>query len=364
MAAELSLHLTRNGRSDEAKRALLIAEAATEDTDPPVQLRHLLLSARGAFLESRDRHPEAVEVFQRAVTLARSELGEDHPVVARLLGNLSIGQQGMLRFDEAMQTLDAAIDLTGQIYGLEHPRMAALLAERATTLVSSGRAKEAIRDFEKSIELHAKASGPFAPSTVRVIANLATAMLSTPEARDLDHRDQVFEEVRVLLQPVADRLEAEGRIDERGTTVLWDNLGGVLVKQGRVDEGIKLVGRAVANVEQSHGPNSIRLVAPLSKLTSAYRTAGRYDDARRVVERAIQVADPERVRPSDRARLRLLQGEVEESSGHPDKARRAFEAGRDIAAAANAQGLVDAADLRLGRLPRQRSRKAETNGGR
>ncbi|MEM7160201.1 MAG: serine/threonine-protein kinase [Myxococcota bacterium] len=345
VAARLSVVLSGLTRVDEADRVLLLAEAAVEGREPPVRLRLLLASARMASHQQREDYEAGAAEGMRAVALAREELGDEHPTTINFLDNLSSPLRRLQRYDEAMAVVTEAIEINERVYGPEHPSMAKLLDGRGTVQLAMRQPEDAAASFRESLRLHRRYAGPAAPPTVRVASNLGSALLS--QTWDRERREALIEEAGTVLEPIVAALEAEGRTDELGYALLWDNVGALAIKQGRPEDAIEPINRALRDLEVAYGVDSVQLGPALSKLASALAALRRYGEARGAVTRAIAVAVAGGADPANLARVQLQLGMIEKDAGNEVAARKALEASLESARRGGAAEVEDIAARQL-----------------
>jgi len=348
VAADLSLALSQAERPDEADRALLIASAATDERELPVRIRLTLASARIASLEGREHYKQAAEVAGTGVALAEAELGDDHPITARMLDNLGVPLGHLQRYAEALEANARAAEITTRTRGADHPAMARLELSRGVLLFSSGDSGGAVEALRESVRLYRQHAGPAAPPTVNAASNLSSALLSRASDRGSDEGE--LDEAEALLAPIGAQLVEEGRARAKGNELLFQNLGQIMFKRGRHAEGIESMNLALSSIESVYGPESIRLGPGLSQLASGLLSLGRHDEARATLERALTIATAAKTDPANVARLYLLMGMIERAAGRPDAARTALETGRELARGSNATVLVERADKVLAEL--------------
>ena len=348
VAARLSVVLSGLKRADEADRVLLIAQAALEGSDPPVRLRLQLAEARMASHQQREDYEAAAAEGARAIALARAELGDEHPTTVNFLDNLSSPLRRLQRYDDAMAAVTEAIQMNERVFGPDHPSMAKLLDGRGTVQLAMRKPEDAATSFREALRLHRRYAGPAAPPTVRVASNLGSALLF--QTWDPKRRDALVEEASAVLEPIVAALEAEGRVDEPGHALFWDNVGALAIKQGRPEDAIEPITRALRDLEAAYGAGSVQLGPVLSKLASALAALQRHDEARDAVTRAIAVAVARGADPANLARVQLQLGMIEKDAGNVAAAREAFEASLDAARRGGADEVESVAVRKLDEL--------------
>lgn len=347
VAVQLSIALGDRDRPREAERTFRIARIAAEDADPPVGLRLRIAAAEAGVLSNGGRAKEAVGVLKDAVALAEAELGAEHPTTLRMLDNLTVPLGRLGRHDEALVANARAMDIARRVEGERHPTMAGLLESRASILFGSGRVRDSLVPFRTALAIRVE-TAPTASSTVRLTADLSSALLTIAADRGSDGSER--DEALALLEPLAEALEAAGRIDEPGNARLWGNLGSIYMRRDRIEEGRALIQRSVSILEASHGPTSLYLGPGLTQLASAEVKLGAFGQAREHVARARRIAIDNDAGAGNIVRVELLQGMIERDAGEIDEARRILAGAIDRAREAGATTLVERGQRALDEL--------------
>ncbi|TDB82846.1 tetratricopeptide repeat protein [Actinomadura sp. KC216] len=190
------------GRAAEAlpfeQRAVAMAEAAL-DLDHPtdtIRAQRSLSVAIGlgnlaVTLRALGRWAETLPLEQRALAIAESVLGPDHPDVAIGLGNLAATYRALGRAAEAMPLERRALSVAEAALGPNHPDVATRLGNLAATHRALGRAAEALPLFERALAITENVLGPDHPDVATRLGNLAAthrALGRPTEALKLDQR--------------------------------------------------------------------------------------------------------------------------------------------------------------------------------
>ena len=96
-----------------------IATLKTQDPDSPLLASSLNNLAE--LYESQGRYKAAEPLYQKALEMRRSLLGENHPDVATSLNNLAALYYDMKRFDEAEPLMAKALEIRQRLLREQHP---------------------------------------------------------------------------------------------------------------------------------------------------------------------------------------------------------------------------------------------------
>ena len=324
-----------------------VAEGAAGRITPPTAMQLSLASARASVLAGRGTHEDAVSVLEEALRLAESELGETHPSTANMLDALTVPLGKLHRYEDALELNARALAIRRDLEGQGHPAVARLLESRGILQYGKGRPADALQSMREAYAIR-HALAPTAGPTVRLAGNLSSVLMAVAADRGTDEGERA--EVLALLGPLARELESSGHADEPTSGMVFENLGSALMKEGRVEEGLRLIERGVASLEASHGPNSITLGPGLSKLASAELKLDRFEEARTHAKRARSIAIENDAGPANTARVELLLGMIEGEAGNADEARRMFRLAIDRARAADVMPLVERGEQALAAL--------------
>ncbi|NUR27070.1 MAG: tetratricopeptide repeat protein, partial [Catenulispora sp.] len=209
---------------------------------------------------------EELEEPLRVAVAAAVELGE--PEVAGVqLNNLAIVHGALGRFDEAIATFAEAVphyEQAGQAERVAQARMNA-----AITVAQSGRPGEAAERLQASL-----AEIEELPETPLLASMRVSLLLALAEAlRDSGQPKEALQVYPRLLT------EAEAVGDTPRLAIAWGNFGKLHVKDGRPDEGIGSIEKAL-ELHRSIGNHDGEGYA-LWALGEAQAALGRTDDARR-----------------------------------------------------------------------------------
>ncbi|MER5648108.1 FxSxx-COOH system tetratricopeptide repeat protein, partial [Streptosporangium sp. NPDC002524] len=263
---------------DLAQRALAIAETVYGLNHPAVAA--LLGNLAGSFRDL-GRPGEAVPLEQRALAITEAAYGSDHPDVATLLGNLAGSFRALGRPGEAVLLEQRALAISEAAYGSDHPDVATRLSNLAASSRVLGRPDEAVRLFERALAITEAAYGPDHPTVATRLGNLADSFrtLGRPgEAVPLEQRALAIS-------------EAAYGPDHPDVAIRLGNLADSFLALGRPGEGVPLFERALAISEAAYGPDHPDVAIRLGNLAGSLRDLGRPGEAVPLEQRALAIAE-------------------------------------------------------------------------
>jgi tetratricopeptide (TPR) repeat protein len=129
-----------------------------------LDLAHLL-EATGIFLNDQGRYGEAEPLFQQALEICRSQLGEDHPNTASSLNNLAGLYKSQGRYGEAEPLYQQALEIRRSQLGDDHHDTASSLNNLAVLYEFQGRYGEAEPFYLQALSIWFNKLGENNPST-------------------------------------------------------------------------------------------------------------------------------------------------------------------------------------------------------
>ena len=181
----------------------------------------------------------------------------------------------------AVAALEAVERLADARLGASCIEVAALAAERAAALRALGRSTDAETAYRTALARFAPVGGDAHPDAIAVLVSLGALAV---ERGDADPAAAAL-----LLREVLARLDAASPARAE-VAVLWNNLGGVLVKGGDLDAAADAYEQALAR-KDAHGAPPASIVATLVNLGGIQRRRRRPAAAEAAYSRALALLD-------------------------------------------------------------------------
>jgi eukaryotic-like serine/threonine-protein kinase len=161
----------------EAERWMRIAGAAIERTSRPDPVAYSwLLNNSGAVYFLQGRYGEALEYFQRALSLKETSLGPENPDVAISAGNIALTLNALERGNEALEASNRAVRIVRLCLGNSHPRVADQLNNRGEILASLGRLSEALEAYGEARTTYERESGANDPTVAYALTGIGITL--------------------------------------------------------------------------------------------------------------------------------------------------------------------------------------------
>lgn len=279
--ASILHELNRLGEAESLlRRAINISRTAGENGGPTRDYADALNNL-AQVLHDTNRVSEAEELLREALALDESQLGANHPEVARVLSNLALILQSTGRYQEAETYLRRALEIDELTYGPEHPEVAGDLNNYGLLLRASGRLEDAEKVLRQALEIDENIYGP---SHLDVARDLSTLALILTDQGKTD-------EARELIVRAADIHEQCLGSDHPRFAADLNVWGRVRMLQGDMEGAKPLLLRGLEIDEASYGAEHPAVARDLNNLASWYHQAGYLDMAESLMSRAINIYD-------------------------------------------------------------------------
>jgi len=230
-ATLISLEGVKRGHPEAGLALRVPADIALQQLQDQ-QLEALLLQAVGSVLHQSDRHDEALAAQLEALEKYRSVYGQEHTMVAAILGNVGVEYGNLGRIEDARRYLEDAAAMLEGLHGPRHPVLGSVRINLGARLQQAGDARAAHAQYLLAEQVFRVALPPGHPRRLKAMLGLAQTEL----VFDPDRAEERFEEVLAMVRaqkepnlPVmvasynslgrlrrqrGDALSAEGRTDE------------------------------------------------------------------------------------------------------------------------------------------------------
>lgn len=275
-------YLWERGRYREAQavleRALAIATSALGNDHPEVPLS---LSTLGNVHFYRGRYADAQALYERALTIRERAFGPDHPLVATSLNGLASLYKEQGQDDRARPLYERALAIREHALGSEHELVGASLNNLALIHYDQGRYAEAQTLQERALAIRERTLEPDHPDVAASLFNIALVH----EAQDRYAEAEAFHQ-----KALAIRERAFGT-DHPSVATSLDGLATVYGGQGRAREAEELHMRGLEIRERMLGPNHPDVGESLRGLAALHVLEARYGEAERLYERALAIRE-------------------------------------------------------------------------
>ncbi len=361
VAAEAAIVLVRvcgaMGRFDDAHQWVAVAEARMSRLGNPPYLRILLLGSRAFELVYEGDYETAYTISLELVDLLDGD--EFRFERARAMANVALNAFELGRMHEARAVAAEARSIMVSVLGENHAAVGRMFADEGRYAAAAGEVEKGVADMQRAVELLEAAGGPndpYALNTKRTLAHYLSRLGRHDES--LTMLEQTYESTVALYGAVhvrtattgfaladqylmADRPDAAEPIvrdailsltelygaDSPRLAVGAELLGRTLAQQGKAAEARDVVTRALAGLTDATPGERESTVNLSMVLAGLDQEAGRFDDAVRNLERAIDLAKND-ASLADPSMLASLEGRLAFVESERGQAERAVSAAR------------------------------------
>ena len=228
-------------------------------------------------LYNEGKYAEATVVAERALILAESSLGPEHPGTLTSASNLARLYESQNRYDVAEPLYQRALAGRGRVLGPEHGHTLTSVNDLAMLYEAQGRYDEAEPLYKRALSASERVLGLEHPDTLTSVNNLASLYQT-------QHR---YDEAEPLFKRAFAARERVLGGEHPDTLISVNNLGGLYKTQGRYDKAEPLYQRALAGRERVLGPEHPNTLTSINNLARLHEGQGRYEEAEPLYQRAL-----------------------------------------------------------------------------
>lgn len=207
------------------------------------------------------RYQEAEKLYEEALEINRTALGEQHPSFATSL--MSLGQLQLLmgKHASAETLIRRSVELKREMLGPKSPAVAAALTNLGMLHTTTGQYDAAISVLNEAIEIEKAANGQETPGTLNALADVTQRTGNYAEAE------------RQMLRALELRRQASGE-SHPGYAIVLNNLGELYRFTGRYPESRRVWNEALELKRRILGEDHPSVAISLGNLGELHREMG------------------------------------------------------------------------------------------
>jgi|GEM_PF-262904 len=221
----------------------------------------------------------AASHYERALSLRRAELGENHLDTLDAMAKLAELYMHQGRYEKSEPLLVRGLEASRRLLGEEHPTTLDFMSILASLWVQLGRYDEAEPLHAKALDANRRLRGEDHPDTLACMNKLAQQYVTQGR----------YDEAEPLL---VKSLEANRRVlgeDHSDSLVSMTNLAELYTLQGRFDEAESLQTKGLELSRRALGEEHPTTLSYMNNLAELFNQLGRYDEAVPLLEQALEV---------------------------------------------------------------------------
>jgi tetratricopeptide (TPR) repeat protein/predicted Ser/Thr protein kinase len=265
------------GRPDEAlvpHRRAHAARAAAGQAGSPQALFELVSFANA--LSDGDDGQDPADLLTEGLALARVELGDDHPWVARLQTTLARSFYGRGEYEAAEHALRDALVVFERAYGEDSGPVSSVLNGLALVLHSRGEPEQALEVYTRALTYARRHLAPRHGNIGKVLHNIGNV---ERELGQFDASLAHLEEAREIIEAGY----GPGHVD---VAELTDNIADTQRAMGQLEQAIASYDQSIATFTALGADHRHHSIYPLTGRAQAERALGQAEQARASFELA------------------------------------------------------------------------------
>jgi len=278
----LANSVSQSGANEEA--LALIDRALTLDRPRPISGVDLaaLYDRRGQILSPFDTD-RAYESFRRAYELARDVLGEQHRTTIRYRVGAAASLVQLQRIDEATEELLIALTIGKTALGETHPDVGYMYGQLGWAYELKGDIEKSLEANEKALELMLIAHGPDSFTVAPYYTNLCSSLVR------LERTEAALDPCSRALALTDTAVGADART--RGT--VRNNYAAALMGVGRLEDGVRELEAVRRMYQEEFGPDSLDETVVIFNLGEAAELTGNCGKAKKLYAKALEIREQE-----------------------------------------------------------------------
>lgn len=271
-------------RADDAESARVALEAALAEleanaTDDPDLIPVLDLLAQN--MKRLGHYAEALEMFERAIALARSVHGEVHEDVAELLNNIGTTQWEMGQVEGARASYRNCLKISVDLLGPDHLDVATTMENLAILEGTSGDLVGSRALLERVLAIQRAQLPEDHPDILHTLSGLAWV------SNNIGDRQTALD----VLQGILEVERATNGPDSRQATNTEHNIGVLYALSRRTEEALVLQLHVLEVRERHLAPDHPSIATALNAVAGSYNDLGDHTRAQPILERALAIRE-------------------------------------------------------------------------
>lgn len=268
------------GNHEAALEHLVLASMAMVANDQEVEVASVDCSIGDTYL-SLTRYDEAIFAYEKALTVFKTNKGENHPTVGSVFVRLADLYNRIGKIRESKSYCESALKIyENPMPGVTPEEIASGLTNLSTIYESMNEVEHALKLLQKALEIYNDAPGQ--QGTIAGIEAQIGVMYYT-----LGNYSESYN----TLKNAISKLRAIGEKKSSFFGIALNQMGLACVQSYALSEAIVLFEEAKSILEQELGPYHPDTLGVYSNLAGTYDAIGRLDDAIQILEHVVSMRE-------------------------------------------------------------------------
>ena len=238
-----------------------------------------LLNQLGYYLHVKAYYALALPLYQQALDIRKTVLGDGHPYTAISLNNLAGLYESLGDYPQALPLYQQALDISKTVLGYRHPDTAQSLNNLAALYYSLGDYAQALPLYQQALDIRKTVLGDRHPDTAQSLNNLAALYVAQGDyALALPLYQQALDICKTVL---GDR--------HPNTASSLNNLAGLYESLGNYAQALPLYQQALDIKKNVLGDRHPATAISLNNLAYLYDSLGDYAQALPLYAQALKI---------------------------------------------------------------------------
>ena len=232
-------------------------------------------------LREMGQYDRALPLYESALKIRTSDLGDRHPDTAMSLNNLAGLYQSMGQYDRALPLYESALEIRKSKLGDRHPDTAINLNNLAALYSSMGQYDRALPLLESALEIRRSELGDRHPDTATNLNNLALLHSSMRE----------YDQALPLLESALEINQSELGDRHPDTATSLNNLAGLYSSMGQYDRALPLYKSALEIRKSELDDRHPSTASSLNNLAGLYESIGNDSESESFYKCAMSICE-------------------------------------------------------------------------
>ncbi|MEJ7736664.1 MAG: CHAT domain-containing tetratricopeptide repeat protein [Chitinophagaceae bacterium] len=224
------------------------------------------------------RYDTALFLYQKALPIIKSKLGDKHAEYVSTLSNLAIVYDYMGRLDKALPLQQQAASIKKEILGEDDPSYLSSLVDLADLYESMGQYDTSLARFQQALTIVKRTSPERHPDYATILSS--TARLYVRMGR--------YYKALPLFQLAASSIKQAWGVKHPTYATTLNEFAGLYVYIGQFDKALNLIQEAV-NIRKGMPEEKMNYASNINNLGRLYSRIGQYEKALPLIEEAVKI---------------------------------------------------------------------------